>query len=311
MAQKNLAGTPLDIQALTHRLGNRTVLHDLSLEVGLGELVGLLGPNGAGKTTLLEIIEGIQTPSLGEVRLFGHHPRRLPPAARARIGFIFQRNAIPEHATVAQLIELYRRVHGDSSTLQQTQQRLGLSHLLTRNAGELSIGQRQRVSVFAALAGSPSLVLMDEPTNALDLRSKRAVWDTIIERKREHTLSGLIATHDMEEAEALCDRVVFIEEGHLRGTLSLLAPAEAMPTMLNVDFHAPASFIHSSAAMQSVTVIAADRGDRWRARCPKEQIPGFNAALLEAEREHGFNARLGINPVETESTYLNYVSKAD
>ncbi|OBU49731.1 hypothetical protein A9K69_19475 [Stenotrophomonas maltophilia] len=202
-------------------------------------------------------------------------------------------------------------MHGDSSILQRTQQRLGLSNLLACNLGELSIGQRQRVSVFAALASSPSLVLMDEPTSALDERSKRAVWDTIVDRKREGALSGLIATQDMEEAEAICDRVVFIEAGHLRGSLSILAPAAAMPTMLTVDFHAPASFIQSSAVMQSVAVVPAGCGDRWQARCPKEQMPAFIVALLTTEREHGFNACLSIDSLQNESACLNHVFKAD
>ncbi len=302
---------PLVVEALTRRYGSRTALDDFSLEVRPGEVVGLLGPNGAGKTTLLETIEGIQTPTLGAVRVFGHTPRRLPTAIRAKVGFVFQRNAIPEHITVAQLITLYARIHGDTATLRRTAQRLGLSHLHARTTSELSVGQRQRVSVFAALAGAPSLVLMDEPTSALDLRSRRAVWDTLKEGKQERSLAGLIATHDMEEAEALCDRVLFIEDGRLRGTLSMNEATNAPCATVTVTFHAPASFVHASAISQATTDHPTEPLPRWRAQCAKDELPAFLVTLLGAERTYGFDARLGVDPQQIESAYLMHVQKAD
>jgi len=163
-----LHAIPLSVRALTRRYGEHIAVHDLSLEVTQGEVVGLLGPNGAGKTTLLETVEGVQSPTQGEVFVFGHKPRSLPARTRANIGFVFQRNALPEHVCVSQFITLYRRVHGETQALNGLVDKLGLTHLLTRIIGELSVGQRQRLSVFAALAASPSLVLMDEPTSALD-----------------------------------------------------------------------------------------------------------------------------------------------
>lgn len=300
---------PLAVRALTRRYGARTVINDLSLEVRPGEIVGLLGSNGAGKTTLLETIEGIQSPTLGEISVFGYAPRRLPAQVRGQVSFVFQRNALPEHVTVGQFVRLYEQIHGPSTQMVQAAERLGLSHLLPRIIGELSVGQRQRVSVFAALAGSPALVLMDEPTSALDLRSRRAVWDAISEGKRERALAGLIATHDMEEAEVLCDRVLFLEGGQLRGSHPVTSPLLDDACTTIVEFDAPAAVLQSSALLNGFDLQRGNGNLRWKTHCPKQAVPDLVRNLLAAEQEFGFHTRIAINPQQIETAYLHHVSQ--
>jgi len=306
-----LDARPLSVQALTRRYGEHIALRDLSLEVATGEVVGLLGPNGSGKTTLLETVEGVQSPTQGEVFVFGHKPRSLPAQIRANIGFVFQRNALPEHVTVSQFITLYRRVHGETETLNELVAKLGLAHLLKRVIGELSVGQRQRLSVFAALAATPSLVLMDEPTSALDLRSRKAVWDVILNGKRERALSGLIATHDMEEAQMLCDRVVFIEHGQLRGDLSVSARQGPPQATLLVRFSAPQEFVTAQPLLQKLIAQTKQNGISYQLQCPKEFLPEFISIVLAGEIAHGFDAQLEVNQHGLESAYLDHVSAAD
>jgi len=279
--------------------------------VAPGEVVGLLGPNGAGKTTLLETVEGVQSPTQGEVFVFGHKPRSLPAQIRANIGFVFQRNALPEHVTVSQFITLYRRVHGETETLNELVAKLGLAHLLKRVIGELSVGQRQRLSVFAALAASASLILMDEPTSALDLRSRRAVWDVILSGKRERSLSGLIATHDMEEAQTLCDRVLFIEQGQLQGEISASAGPGQRQSTLSVHFSAPRDFMAANPLRPELMAQTGQNGTSYHVQCPKELLPELISGVLAGEISHGFDAQLEVHQQGLESAYLNHIAAAD
>jgi len=302
---------PLSVNALTRRYGQHIAVHDLSFEVSPGEVVGLLGPNGAGKTTLLETIEGVQTPTLGEVFVFGHPPRSLPGEIRAKVGFVFQRNALPEHATVSQLITLYRRIYGDTDVLNETVAKLGLTHLLKRVIAELSVGQRQRLSVFSALSAVPSLILMDEPTSALDLRSKKAVWDVILGGKRERSLSGLIATHNMEEAQILCDRVLFIEHGKLKGELQINDLYGQQQSTLSIRFSAPQDFVNNNTLLQELIPEDERETSSWQIQCPKTVAGELISTLLAGESSHGFDARLEISQQNLESAYLTHVSTAE
>jgi len=302
---------PLSVRALTRRYGQYTAVRDLSLEVSPGEMVGLLGPNGAGKTTLLETIEGIQTPTQGEVFVFGHLPHSLPAEIRAKVGFVFQRNALPEHVTVLQLVTLYQRVYGDTEALNEVVVKLGLKHLFTRVISELSVGQRQRLSVFAALSSTPSLILMDEPTSALDLRSKKAVWEVILSGKRERSLSGLIATHNMEEAEMLCDRVLFIEHGQLKGDLSVTDAHGEQQTTLTVHFSAPQVLVSETALLQELIPQIEKGLSSYQVQCPKTVVSELISALMAGEKTYGFDAKLEISQQHLESAYLTHVSTAE
>jgi len=301
---------PLAVAALSHSYGEREVLHGLDLEVATGEVVGLLGPNGAGKTTLLELVEGIQIPTLGGIQVFGHAPRAMPTSKRALLGFIFQRNALPDHVTVGQVINLCECVYGTSLYVNMLVASLGLGHLVLRLVGELSVGQKQRLAVFCALASSPSLVIMDEPTSALDLRSRHAVWNVILAAKHERNLSGLIATHDMEEAATLCDRVCFIEDGRLRGSLSTHM-ARAQAAALVVRFRAPEAFVRECRAFGPHTLHRDVGNDGYRMECPKEHVSAVVEALLCGERSHCFDAALMVGQQTLEQAYYEHVSTAE
>lgn len=301
---------PLSVRALTRQYGQRKILRDISFDIRPGEIVGLLGPNGAGKTTLLETIEGIQTPTLGEVRVFGQLPRSLRSDVRAKVGFVFQRNSLPDHVTVWQLVSLYTSIFGKNEHQQTLLMTLGLGHLLTRFVGELSVGQRQRLSVFSALIASPTLVVMDEPTSALDLRSRRAVWEVIQNAKLTRSLSGLIATHDMEEAEALCDKVIFIDEGVLRGSVPLRAERNTRPT-LSIRFEAPAEFVRDCLTFKAFAMTFDENSQTYQIDCPKDMLPEIIGVLVEGERSKGFDSKLAVGQHALESAYLSHVATAE
>ena len=211
----------LEIRGITAAYGRgqrRTVaVQDATLTITPGEIFGLLGPNGAGKTTLLACIEGLHKPEAGTVRLDGVDVQVDPAAARRKLGIQLQKTALIEELTVAELVEVYSALYEVYLTPAQITALLAsfeLESLVRRLARRLSGGQQQRLALALAVANDPQIVLLDEPTAALDPHARRGVWD-IIRRLRDEGRTVLITTHAMEEAEALCGRVAIIDQGRI------------------------------------------------------------------------------------------------
>ena len=187
-------------------------LHDVSLEVAAGELVGLLGPNGAGKTTLLNLLTGVRRPTSGRVELFGGDPRRAEH--RRRIGVTPQETGLPPTLRVGECVDLVAAHFADPVPRGELLDRFGLADLVRRQTGGLSGGQRRRLAVALAFVGRPSLVFLDEPTTGLDVSARHALWDGI---RSFHADGGtvLLTSHYLEEVEALAQRVVVLGAGRV------------------------------------------------------------------------------------------------
>ena len=176
----------LKIRNVTKWFGSHRVLDDVSLDVARGERVVVLGENGSGKSTLLQIVGGIIDADEGDVRL--------PDA----IGYAPEKPDIPDHLLAREWLDLVASLKRARVITNE----LGVSELLGRKVGALSLGQRQRVSLVAAFTGEPPLLVLDEPTNALDAESREAV----IARLRDAT--ALVATHDRDFADRVATRVI-------------------------------------------------------------------------------------------------------
>ena len=182
-----------------------------------GEIFGLLGPNGAGKTSTLSAIEGLLKPSKGDVLLDGVDTYRHQSATRARMGVQLQSTAFQPELTVMQVARLYAGLYGVARTDEELAAGLaeaGLGHETTRTFRQLSGGQQQRLALFVAVIHDPLLLLLDEPTAALDPQSRRHLWERL-ERIRGEGGCILLTTHSMEEAASICDRVAIIDHGHV------------------------------------------------------------------------------------------------
>jgi ABC-2 type transport system ATP-binding protein len=197
---------------VTRRYGHVTAVDGLWLQIQRGQTVALLGPNGAGKTSTVELLLGLASPDVGVIGLFGGPPA--DAVAAGRVGAMLQDAGLPQGARVAELIGLVRSLYPDPLTLQDTLRLTDLEPLARRQVQRLSGGQRQRVRLALALAGNPELLVLDEPTAALDVDARRTFW----ERVRGYVSAGrtvLFATHRLEEADAVADRVVVIAGGRL------------------------------------------------------------------------------------------------
>jgi ABC-2 type transport system ATP-binding protein len=197
---------------VSKRLGGKSVLDGLSLAIRPAEVTALLGPNGAGKTTTVGLLTGRLQPDSGAARLFGLDPTR--PAARARMGVMLQASGLPDVMTVTELVRLQSGYYPDPRPVAETLAIAGLSDLAKRRCGTLSGGQARRVQYALALCGRPALLVLDEPTAAMDRASRQALWATVREAADNGT-AILLTSHDLAEADALADRVIVMDHGRI------------------------------------------------------------------------------------------------
>jgi sodium transport system ATP-binding protein len=204
---------------LMKRFASVVAVNDVSLEVKAGEVVGLLGPNGAGKTTTLRMLSGILTPDGGRVEVCGTNLHADPLAAKQRLGFLSGDTQLYQRLTPIEVLRYFGQLYGmDKTTLEARIERLvvdlEMGSFASRACGTLSSGQKQRANIARAFLHEPQLVILDEPTNGLDVLSGRFVVEAI-RREKASGRAVLLSTHLMSEAEYLCDRIYLLHQGRI------------------------------------------------------------------------------------------------
>jgi ABC-2 type transport system ATP-binding protein len=212
IVRRNTATAPLiQARALRKHFPGVKAVDGISFGVRPGQCFGLLGPNGAGKTTTLEMLEGIQTPTDGQV-LFRGEP--LGAGFREAIGIQFQATALQDFQTVSESLAMFARLYHRTADRDELIRLCNLGEILDRDTRKLSGGQRQRLLLAIALVNDPDLVFLDEPTTGLDPQSRRNFWG-LIETVRARGKTILLTTHYMEEAERLCDEIAIVDHGRI------------------------------------------------------------------------------------------------
>ncbi|MBB4712809.1 ABC-2 type transport system ATP-binding protein [Streptomyces luteogriseus] len=184
----------------------------LTLDLRPGETVALLGPNGAGKSTTLDLLLGLKKPDSGTVRLFGTSPRDAIVAGR--VGAMLQSGGLMDEVTVAELVRLACDLHPKPYRPSEVLSRAGIAQIADRKVDKLSGGQAQRVRFALATAGDSDLIVLDEPTTGMDVTTRQAFWATMREQA-DQGRTVLFATHYLEEADAVADRVLVLHRGRL------------------------------------------------------------------------------------------------
>jgi osmoprotectant transport system ATP-binding protein len=211
------------LDRVSKRYRDQVVVHDVSLEVGRGEVLVLMGGSGSGKTTTLKMVNRLVEPSSGHVKLDNRDVRDVAaPALRRTIGYVCQEVGLFPHMTVAENVGIVPQLIGwDHARISlRTKEVLGLVELdagavASRFSHELSGGQRQRVGLARALAAQPKVMLLDEPFGALDSVTRRKLQRLFQRISRDLELTAILVTHDVDEALLLGDRVAVLRDGRL------------------------------------------------------------------------------------------------
>ncbi len=238
------------VRDLRKRYDDVLAAQGVSFEIQDGEIFGLLGPNGSGKTTTLECVIGLRQPDAGEIEVCGMDARRHPKAVKEKIGAVLQTIALQDKITPREALALfasfYRKTTGTSDLIE----RFALSEKADAPFDSLSAGQRQRLAVALAFVNNPELIFLDEPTTGLDPQSRRDLHGEIAQMKRDgHTV--LLTTHNIDEAEQLCDRIAIIDRGRI------------------IAGGLPRDLIAASSSSQAVSMRTAPPLDReWLAAVP-------------------------------------------
>ncbi len=218
----------IGVVGLTRRFGDVVAVDDLSFAVDAGEVVAILGPNGAGKTTTIAILEGYLAPSAGSVTVLGVDPGRGGRAWRARIGLALQSTSLDLQLTVREALSLFAGLFPRPRPVAEVLDLIDLVPLADTRIGRLSGGGQRRVDLGLAVVGRPELLFLDEPTTGLDPAARRRTW-AVVQALAGDGTTVVLSTHDMEEAEALADRLLVLREGRLMADAT---PAELRASAL-------------------------------------------------------------------------------
>lgn len=256
----------VEISHLGVTFGDLHAVDDVTLHVAYGEVVTLLGPNGAGKTTVVETLLGFRPPSSGTVRLHGLDPRRDHREVVVRTGALLQRGGVWFPMTPVQVLELTATYYEAPRDARELLAQLDLERCASTPWRRLSGGEQQRTLLALALLGRPRVLVLDEPTTAVDPEGRQVIRD-IIRSERGRGCALLITTHELDEAERLADRLVIMNRGHvvIQGTLDELAGAPEMivETTGPVEPEGLAALLHCDVVLDGPT----------RLRCATESSP--------------------------------------
>ncbi|MBP5662038.1 MAG: ATP-binding cassette domain-containing protein [Clostridia bacterium] len=210
--------TAIAIKNLKKVYKDVTAVDGLSLEINEGELFSLLGVNGAGKTTTIKMLSTLVSPSGGDAEILGHSILKDPNAVKQVIDISMQETAVARKLTVKENIDFYARLSGQNAQeIQISKQAVydifGLDSVRDRQAQKLSGGWQRKLSIALALVSRPKVLFLDEPTLGLDVLARRELWKAIQALKGSMTI--ILTTHYMEEAEALSDRIGIMQSGKL------------------------------------------------------------------------------------------------
>jgi ABC-2 type transport system ATP-binding protein len=292
--------------ALSYR--DRRVLDGVDLDLRAGETLALLGPNGAGKTSLMRLVAGRLAPGSGSVRIAGRDPHATPEARRA-IGWVPQDIALYPRLTVAENLDVFARLAGlrrleRRAAVAEALDLTGIAEVAGRPLGLLSGGYQRRVNIAASLMARPRLVLLDEPTQGVDLQARAAIH-AVLDRLRRAGAALLIATHDFAEAERLADRAAFLRGGRIvrEGALSdLLARLRDGPPEHEVVLQGLA-LGPAEAALRRAGFAPVDTGLTWRARPAAGRRPDAAGQLAALRAEGVPVAEIRIRALGLDAVY--------
>ncbi|WP_033341380.1 ABC transporter ATP-binding protein [Catenuloplanes japonicus] len=290
----------IEVRDLRRRYGGPRgfeAVKGISFDVARGELFALLGTNGAGKTSTMEIVEGLDRPSAGTVRLLGKDPFKDRAGVRPRIGVMLQDAGFPADLTVAETAKMWSRTLPSPRPVPEALELAGIGHRAGVRVKQLSGGERRRLDLALAVLGRPEVLFLDEPTTGLDPESRQHTWHVI----RDLLVSGttvLLTTHYLDEAQSLADRLAIMNDGTIVTTGTVAQVVGAYPARISFSLE------HGSDIpdLPGGPTIARDGGD---VVIKTDALQATLGALLRwADDQHVMLHRLDARSASLEEAFL-------
>jgi ABC-2 type transport system ATP-binding protein len=228
----------IEVRGLRRRYGTFDAVRDVSFDVARGELFALLGTNGAGKTSTIELVEGLDRPTAGTVRVLGHDPVRDRAVVRPRTGVMLQEGGFPPDLTPAEALRMWAGTlpvaRSGARPVAEVLDLVDLTHRAGVRIRQLSGGERRRLDLAAAVIGRPDLLILDEPTTGLDPQSRHDTW-RLLRGLLGDGVTILLSTHYLQEAQELADRVAILHGGAVVATGSVAEVVAGFPARIAFD----------------------------------------------------------------------------
>ncbi len=304
----------IEAHGMTKRFGDLTAVDHVNFTVGDGEVVALLGPNGAGKTTTVRMLGAILAPTAGSARVAGYDIIADARRVREHVGMLTEAPGLYDRMTGREYLNFFGELRGIPTTereqrIERLADRFRLLSALDRRLGGYSKGMAQKITLMRTLLHDPAVLLLDEPTSAMDPESARLVRDMILQL-RDGKRAIIVCTHNLPEAEELADRILIIREGRIiaDGSIAdLKARLLGIPVM-EVRFVNPSADGVGTLISDLAPVVAS--GETW-VRYRTEEPERINPAVARVLTESGISLlSLGEVPRSLEAVYLQVVGEA-
>lgn len=284
----------ISIHDLTRRFGEKVAVDKLTFEVNAGEVLGLLGHNGAGKTTTIRLLNGILAPNEGQIRVLGLDPVTEGPALRRRTGVLTETSALEELLTARENLHIYADLYDvqKAEVASRVEKLLIIFDLVEhadKKVGSYSKGMKQRLALARAMLHEPDILFLDEPTEGLDPLAARLVRELIIKLSHQEKRTVFLCTHNLVEAQQVCDRVAVLEQGRLQafGTPGELIRQLEHRMHLRLDIEvSPESVplaLDTLRTLPGIVVDAHSKGIIIILGAEREMVPHLVATLAEAD----------------------------
>jgi ABC-2 type transport system ATP-binding protein len=267
----------IEVDNLRRRYGPYEAVRGVSFTVNHGELFALLGTNGAGKTSTMELIEGLSSPSGGQVRVLAADPYRARATVRPRIGIMLQEGGFPSDATVIEMTRMWAGTLSRARPPGEALELVGLDHRTRTPVKQISGGERRRLDLALAILGRPDVLFLDEPTTGLDPESRRNTWRLI----RSLLVDGatvLLTTHYLEEAEELADRLAIMHRGEIVAAGTVDEVVAGNPA--RITFELPAGVPLAAVPPLPGALTVSEPAPDGRIEVRTDRLPESLAALL-------------------------------
>jgi len=306
----------IDVRNLVKKFGDFTAVNGVSFAVEEGEIFGLLGPNGAGKSTLIRMMTTLIAPTSGTAIINGFDVTRQQDDVRKSIGVIPQALTSDTELSVEENLIIYSKLYGvprekRGRLIAELLAAVELTQWADKPVKNLSGGMRRRVEIARGLVHEPRIFFLDEPTTGLDPVSRVAVWEMLRKIKQERSLTVLITTHYMDEADRLCDHIAIVDHGELKALDSPMRLKASVPgkNVLEVSFGpAPATWVETLRALPQVEGVTEHDGVY---RVASGHGPQTTRAMLDAAAGAGVSVQsLSVQSTTLDDVFVHYAGRA-